>query len=158
MGRSLSFSARISPAKLLRPPKAAPEGLAVTWEETEDTMATASNQRLQAPFSAKIQRQPSFLSNRWRRSVSRLRFELNFWRPPINNDEGAKLPFKLSAWYDVARQGQVQGSGNLEDGRHLHFDLNLGVGKSDATIDYYFQKNGWPTGSGSSTSMLASRP
>jgi beta-galactosidase len=66
--------------------------------------------------------------------------ELNFWRPPINNDEGAKLPFKLTPWYDVASKSKLK-KVEFKD-NHLHFDLRLGVGKSDATLDYFFQEDG----------------
>ena len=61
---------------------------------------------------------------------------LNCWRPPTNNDEGAKLPFKLGDWYDVASKSRSK-SLTLE-GNHAHFDLDLRVGKSTATIDYQF--------------------
>ncbi|MDP0492226.1 MAG: glycoside hydrolase family 2 TIM barrel-domain containing protein [Verrucomicrobiota bacterium JB023] len=66
--------------------------------------------------------------------------ELNFWRPPINNDEGAKLDRKLGAWRNVADKATLKDS-KLEDDR-AHFDLRLHVGNSDATLDYQFGEDG----------------
>ncbi|MGB6220210.1 glycoside hydrolase family 2 TIM barrel-domain containing protein [Haloferula sp.] len=66
--------------------------------------------------------------------------QLNFWRPPINNDEGAKLPFRLNAWQDVAGKAKSK-EVKLEDNR-AWFDVRLGVGNSDAVVAYDFLKDG----------------
>ena len=116
---------------------ATPQGLAVTWEEGEDTIE-ASAEGVSAVFDRTNGSLLSYQIDGEEQLAGPL--ELNFWRPPINNDEGAKLPFKLNPWYDIA--DKVSAKKVKTKGNYLHFDLNLGVGKSDATIEYYFQQDG----------------
>ena len=118
-------------------PATAPEGLAVTWEESDDTIK-ASAEGVSALFDRKNGSLLSYQIGGEEQLAGPL--HLNFWRPPINNDEGAKLPFKLNPWYDVSNKISSKKVETKEN--HLHFDLSLGVGKSDATIDYYFQQDG----------------
>jgi len=66
--------------------------------------------------------------------------ELNFWRPPINNDEGAKYPAKLSSWYNVGRKMKVKDFSRK--GSQVSFNLRLGVGSSDGVIVYTFEEGG----------------
>lgn len=66
--------------------------------------------------------------------------ELNFWRPPTNNDEGARFPSRLGEWYQVAQKAKSKAV-ELE-GNRARFDVTLGVGQSDARIDYTFGKKG----------------
>ena len=118
-------------------PATAPDGVAINWEENEETII-ASGKGVGAVFNRKNGSLVSYSIGGEEQLAGPL--ELNFWRPPINNDEGAKLPFKLNPWYDVASKAtskKVETKGNS-----LHFDLHLGVGKSDASIDYYFQEDG----------------
>lgn len=66
--------------------------------------------------------------------------ELNFWRPPTNNDEGARFPSRLGDWYEVAKKAKSKAI-ELSDQR-ARFDLTLGVGQSDVRIDYTFGADG----------------
>ncbi|MGJ8725270.1 MAG: glycoside hydrolase family 2 TIM barrel-domain containing protein [Roseibacillus sp.] len=118
-------------------PTPAPKDLAVTWEESDDIIV-ASAEGVSAIFKKSNGSLLSYQIDGQDQLAGPL--QLNCWRPPINNDEGAKLPFKLNPWYDVA--GTAKAKKVETKGNHAHFDLGLGVGKSDATIDYYFQENG----------------
>ncbi|MCP5535695.1 MAG: DUF4981 domain-containing protein [Akkermansiaceae bacterium] len=59
--------------------------------------------------------------------------ELNFWRVPINNDEGAKLHRKWSPWRNLADKARVTAS--RTDGNKVIFELSL-PGNSKATLTY----------------------
>ena len=118
-------------------PATAPEGITVNWEESQD-MIIASTDKLTATFNKSNGSLLSYQIEGKEQLAGPLR--LNFWRPPTNNDEGAKLPFKLDPWYDVASKASAK-KVEFKD-NHIHFDLKLGVGKSDATIDYDFQQDG----------------
>ncbi|MGD9419778.1 MAG: glycoside hydrolase family 2 TIM barrel-domain containing protein [Verrucomicrobiota bacterium JB025] len=65
---------------------------------------------------------------------------LNFWRPPTNNDEGAKLHRMNAPWLHALSKTKAK-KVEFKD-NHAHFDLSLGVGNSDATLDYHFEQDG----------------
>ena len=59
--------------------------------------------------------------------------ELNFWRVPLNNDEGAKLHRKWSSWRDLASKVKVINTRTT--GNQVIFDLKL-PGNSQAQLTY----------------------
>ncbi|GHC60774.1 glycoside hydrolase family 2 TIM barrel-domain containing protein [Roseibacillus persicicus] len=123
----------------LQAPKAspAPAAVPVEWSES-DGMITATAGKVKATFQKQNGSLLSYQIDGKEQFAGPL--NLNFWRPPVNNDEGAKLPFNLAPWYDVSSTSKPK-KVEFQD-NHLHFDLSLGVGNSDATIDYLFQENG----------------
>ena len=112
----------------------APAAVLVDWQESEEIVSASAG-----AVTAIFQKSNGSLLSYQIDGKSQLGgpLQLNFWRPPINNDEGAKLPFKLGNWYDVASKARAKKVTLKKN--HAHFDLSLGVGKSNATIDYYFQ-------------------
>lgn len=69
---------------------------------------------------------------------------LNFWRPPTNNDEGAKLSAKLAVWRragelaTVTSRELVNEAGAVE----LRYQLALPAGASTASITYRVHASG----------------
>lgn len=66
--------------------------------------------------------------------------QLNFWRPPTNNDRGAKLHHKLKAWQYAGRRASVEKVSVARDGNDVLVtsELRLPVGESGATLRYRF--------------------
>lgn len=118
-------------------PSPAKEAAQIVFTETED-LVEAKADKVVALFRKSDGALLSYQIDGKDQIAAPLR--LSFWRPPINNDEGAKLPFQLNNWYDVSRTAT---SKKVElSGSSAHFDMSLGVGKSDATLDYTFEENG----------------
>lgn len=69
---------------------------------------------------------------------------LNFWRPPTNNDEGAKLPAKLAVWKDAGAKATVTKSTCATEGNYtlLSYELKLPAGASTASITYLVADHG----------------
>lgn len=118
-------------------PASAPNAAEVQWEENDQTVV-ATTKNAKATFQKSNGSLLSYQINGKDQLAGPL--QLNFWRPPINNDEGAKLPFKLNPWQHVSKSSKAK-KVTLQ-GNQAHFDLSLGVGNSDATVDYYFQADG----------------
>ena len=114
-------------------PEPTPAAIAVQWYESEHVVSATAG-----PVTASFSKSNGSLLSYQIDGVSQLAgpLELNCWRPPINNDEGAKLPFKLANWYQVADKA-ISKAVRLED-NSATFDLKLGVGQSEATIAYHF--------------------
>lgn len=69
---------------------------------------------------------------------------LNFWRPPTNNDEGAKLPRQLAPWRHAgtlakATAVKTEGTGGSQK---IHFDLELPVARSTVKLVYSVHSSG----------------
>lgn len=108
-------------------------GSAMSWEVGEETVV-ASNDKVKAIFQKSNGSLLSYEVNGKLALAGPL--SLNFWRPPVNNDEGAKLPFRLNPWYEAPKRAK-----NLKvvaDGSEAVFDIKLGVGNSKASIRYRF--------------------
>ena len=120
-----------------RKPSAAPHATEVVWDEGDElVIATAGS--VNAIFQKSNGSLLSYQINGADQLAAPLK--LNFWRPPVNNDEGAKLPAKLGQWYDVAEKARSKKV--ILKGNQARFNLRLGVGKSDATLAYSFQEDG----------------
>ncbi|WP_200389942.1 glycoside hydrolase family 2 TIM barrel-domain containing protein [Roseibacillus ishigakijimensis] len=114
-----------------------PEAAEVTWQENDKTV-TAKTTTVTAVFQKDTGSLLSYQVDGEEQLAAPL--GLDFWRVPINNDEGARLPFRLNPWYDVSKSSR---SKKVElDGNHAHFDISLGVGNSDAVLNYFFQEDG----------------
>lgn len=69
---------------------------------------------------------------------------LNFWRPPNNNDEGAKLPRRLSVW---RRAGENAKAVSLESGEEdgaafANTRISVPAGRSEAAISWRMHPSG----------------
>jgi beta-galactosidase len=132
-----------------RQPIAANEAAQVEFKESEN-QATATSGNVIATFQKSNGSLLSYQIDGEEQLAGPL--ELNFWRAPINNDEGAQLPSRLSTWYNVAEKA-VSKSVELSDNR-ARFDISLNANDSDARVDYTFGDNGkihvavnlWPRG------------
>jgi len=63
---------------------------------------------------------------------------LNFWRPPTNNDEGARYPIRLAPWRHAGRDAVATSWAVSEESgeARLAADLRIPVGESTAHLDY----------------------
>ena len=70
--------------------------------------------------------------------------QLNFWRPPTNNDEGAKLNHKLKIWHYAGARATARTTTAVQDGNDVLItsEITIPAGESSATIRYRFTGNG----------------
>ncbi len=70
--------------------------------------------------------------------------QLNFWRPPTNNDEGAKLNHKLKTWQYAGSRATASKTTAVQDGNDVLVTAELAIPakESSATIRYRFSGNG----------------
>lgn len=63
---------------------------------------------------------------------------LNFWRPPTNNDEGAKLNHKLKVWQRAGQRAKAERVSVTQDGKDVLVtaDLSIPAGQSKAAVKY----------------------
>ena len=63
---------------------------------------------------------------------------LNFWRPPTNNDEGAKLDHKLKIWQYAGSRATAESVAAVQDGNDVVVtsELKIPANGSTATIQY----------------------
>lgn len=63
---------------------------------------------------------------------------LNFWRPPTNNDEGAKLNNKLKVWQRAGQRAKAECVSVTQDGKDVLVtaDLSISAGQSKAAVKY----------------------
>lgn len=64
--------------------------------------------------------------------------QLNFWRPPTNNDEGAKLNHKLTIWQYAGTRATASTTKVIQDGNDVVItsELVIPAKQSSATIHY----------------------
>ncbi len=69
---------------------------------------------------------------------------LNFWRPPTNNDRGAKLDHKLKIWQYAGAKATATKTSAAQDGNDVVITADLGIpaNASGATIRYRFTGGG----------------
>lgn len=70
--------------------------------------------------------------------------QLNFWRPPTNNDEGAKLHHKLKIWQYAGAKATAATTKAVQDGTDVVITAELAIPakQSRATIHYRFTGEG----------------
>jgi beta-galactosidase len=70
--------------------------------------------------------------------------QLSFWRPPTNNDEGAKLDQKLRVWQYAGAKTTASKVSAAQDGKDVIVtaELNVPAGQSSANIQYRFTGDG----------------
>jgi beta-galactosidase len=69
---------------------------------------------------------------------------LNFWRPPTNNDEGARLPQKLAVWRHAGSEARVTDRtiAELENQVELTYQLRLPATDTHASLTYGIHASG----------------
>lgn len=70
--------------------------------------------------------------------------QLNFWRPPTNNDRGAKLDHKLKIWQYAGAKATARKTEASKDGNDILItsELDIPANQSSATIRYRFTGSG----------------
>ncbi|MEO8615442.1 MAG: glycoside hydrolase family 2 TIM barrel-domain containing protein [Luteolibacter sp.] len=70
--------------------------------------------------------------------------QLNFWRPPTNNDRGAKLDHTLKVWQYAGVKATASKVSATQEGKDVTVtaELNIPAAQSSATIRYRFTGNG----------------
>ena len=70
--------------------------------------------------------------------------QLSFWRPPTNNDEGAKLNHKLKIWQYAGARATARTTTAVQDRNDVLItsEITIPAGESSATIRYRFTGNG----------------
>jgi beta-galactosidase len=70
--------------------------------------------------------------------------ELNFWRPPTNNDEGAKLDHKLKVWQYAGARATATKTSAVQEGKDVVVtaELKIAAGESTATVVYRISGDG----------------
>jgi len=105
----------------------------VEFEETNDLVTITSKN-----FSAQIDKNTGMLT-KWKMGQQDLLvtpFELDFWRPMTNNDEGAKYPRALAPWRKAGPGAKATNVTVVRKGPAVEVTSNLKipVGESTATI------------------------
>ncbi|WP_052572968.1 glycoside hydrolase family 2 TIM barrel-domain containing protein [Haloferula sp. BvORR071] len=95
---------------------------------------------------ARIDRRSGMLSS-WTldgRELLAAPLRLNFWRPPTNNDEGAKLPRKLSVWRRAGENAKaISIVSGEEDGKaFVNTRISVPAGQSEAAITWRMHPSG----------------
>jgi beta-galactosidase len=64
--------------------------------------------------------------------------QLNFWRPPTDNDRGGKMPKTCAPWRDAGDRATVTSRQEKRDGGAtvLAYDLAIPVGQTTASVEY----------------------
>ncbi|WPJ95987.1 glycoside hydrolase family 2 TIM barrel-domain containing protein [Coraliomargarita algicola] len=70
--------------------------------------------------------------------------QLNFWRPPVDNDRGSKLLEKSNMWKKAGAQAQVQSAEVKQVGNDviLNYQLSIPVGQTTAQLIYKVSAGG----------------
>src|SRR5690606_21757111 len=122
------------------PSPAAAEGKAVAAEA--DGTITLSAGKSQATIDRATGRLSSWKHDGRELLLSPLR--LNFWRPPTNNDEGARFPRELAVWRRAGENAVATSVEVVEDGQDVLVTSNLSIpaGESAATIGWRMHPSG----------------
>ena len=123
------------------PPVLLPSDTPPTVTENADSIDIQAKQ-----ISARIDKRQGYLTSlktgetEWLHSP----LKLNFWRPPTNNDEGAKLDHKLKIWQYAGARASASGVTATKDGNDVVVTSELvdPASKSSATIRYRITGNG----------------
>ncbi len=69
---------------------------------------------------------------------------LNFWRPPTDNDRGAKMPENTGVWREAGPRATVtaRSGEKLGGGYRLDYELSVPAGESTARLSYHFAADG----------------
>ncbi|MEM8679833.1 MAG: glycoside hydrolase family 2 TIM barrel-domain containing protein, partial [Planctomycetota bacterium] len=111
----------------------------VDLKETEDTFElSASN--VHATIDRATGRLISYVADGQELIAGPL--ELNFWRPPTNNDEGAKLQTRLLPWQDAGAGAVAEAVVAEEGGARVTSQLQVPVGETSAMITYEMDNQG----------------
>lgn len=113
----------------------------VNFEET-DSEISVSHQR----FSARVSKKTGMLSS-WQVGPSKLLitpFELDFWRPATNNDEGANLHNTLEVWRTAGAKARATRVTAEREGPAIRVtsDLAVAAGQSSARVVWIFHPSG----------------
>ncbi|MDA0766847.1 MAG: DUF4981 domain-containing protein [Verrucomicrobia bacterium] len=124
------------------PPPPPPPGAALSGVNREGDLLKIQGRGFSAAFDSRNGALVSY--NVDGRELLASPLHLNFWRPPTNNDEGAKLHRKLAPWRNAGARAQAtavntEGSGPSQI---LRFNLKLPVGQSTAELIYTIQSSG----------------
>jgi beta-galactosidase len=142
-----------------------PAGMPVAWEEIElpwgtRTPATPRAAEGEATFSespesvtiaggktiAVIDRKSGMLSSLKHedRELLLSPLRLNFWRPPTNNDEGAKLPRQLAVWRRAGEEASATSVQAAKQGKEVTVisQINIPAGQSTARVEWKLHPSG----------------
>ncbi|WP_367872109.1 glycoside hydrolase family 2 TIM barrel-domain containing protein [Luteolibacter sp. Populi] len=119
---------------------AAAEG-AATFAETPQEITLSAGKSV-----AVIDRKTGMLSS-WKldgKDVLAGPLRLNFWRPPTNNDEGAKLPRRLAVWRRAGENAKaVSCEAGAEDGNaFVNTRISVPAGTSEAALTWRMHPSG----------------
>ncbi len=70
--------------------------------------------------------------------------KLHFWRAPVDNDRGSKMPSRWGPWRHAGEQAKVVKQTHLatKNSYSIHYELAIPVGESTASVDYTFYGDG----------------
>ncbi len=70
--------------------------------------------------------------------------QLNFWRPPVDNDRGGSMEEKCAPWREAGALAEVTqlSKNKATDAYELVFDLAVPVGETTAAVTYSFYSDG----------------
>lgn len=71
-------------------------------------------------------------------------FHLNFWRPPVNNDEGAKLQREMAVWRRAGADAKAVSVESRQEGSDIVVEskLKIPAGDSEATVQWRMHPSG----------------
>ena len=123
------------------PPSLDSSGAAPEVAETADAVTASS-----PDFTARIGKATGTLDSYQLAGKELLAapLQLNFWRPPTNNDEGAKLHQIMRVWRRAGEQSTATAVTTTKDAHTaiVRAELAVPVGKSRATVTYRFNHAG----------------
>lgn len=134
-GAPLAWEETLLPWSKRTPPAVISAGRKPTISENETSVVLDAGQSV-----ATIDRKSGVLSS-WKvrgNELLRSPLRLNFWRAPVNNDEGAKLPRKLAVWRHAGENATATNLEVKEDGTAalVTSRIKIPAGDSEAMIQW----------------------
>lgn len=140
-GMPLAWDEFILPWGKIKPSKAAAAEGKATRSETPQAVTLSGGKSV-----AVIDRGTGMLSS-WKYDDKELLaapMHLNFWRPPNNNDEGAKLPRRLAVWRHAGEDAKAVSleSGEEDSTAFANTRIAVPAGRSEAAVTWRMHPSG----------------
>jgi beta-galactosidase len=118
--------------------------LAASQDATaDDNQLAVKGENFRAVFETKTGRLTSYVVGGKERLAGPL--GLNFWRPPVDNDRGNKMPTRTVVWREAGEKAKSKTAviGNVGNTVNVRFfDLAVPAGESRAELDYVVHGDG----------------
>lgn len=130
------------PLDWTKPEPVKPSSDKPTTASTANDKTTVSGQTFTAVFDDKTGQLVSYTVDGAELLASPL--QLNFWRPPTDNDRGSSMPKDCLPWREAGSKATVTSRNQTDDGEAtvLTYDLKVPVGDTTAQVKYTINGDG----------------